>query len=54
MKRFFGECYQEAIKITEERMQDALPWGSALFCGGGEKIQNKDRYSQKNIQIDKI
>lgn len=22
----------KAIKITEKRMQDALPWGSAFFC----------------------
>lgn len=34
MKRFFGNVIREAIKIAEERMKDALPWGSALFCGG--------------------
>ena len=41
MKRFFGNVIREAIKIAEERMKDALPWGSALFCGGGKKYKIK-------------
>lgn len=28
---FWGNVIREAIKITEKRMQDALPWGSAFF-----------------------
>lgn len=39
MKRFFGNVIREAIKIAEERMKDALPWGSALFCEGKYKIK---------------
>ena len=44
MRRFLGKCYQESIKITKERMQDALPWGSAFFYGENPWII---KYSQK-------
>ena len=44
MKRFFGNVIREAIKITKERMQDALSWGSAFFYGENPWII---KYSQK-------